>query len=208
MPKPTFFNLPEEKRSAIEEAAILEFRNHPFAGASINRIVECSGISKGSFYQYFDDKEDVYFHIISLIGREKMKYLEPKLLNPEQVSFFEIIREIYRSGIEFGLSNPDYLEIGNKMMRDPTMTARLKVHFGDTGLGVYKELIRKGQANGEIRADLDVDLGARMLMNMQLSLVEYYFEKHRDLGYSMAILEDLDRFIQIMKFGFYGEADQ
>lgn len=208
MPKSTFFNLPEEKRSAIEAAAILEFRDHTFAGASINRIVEQSGISKGSFYQYFDDKEDVYLHIMSLIGSEKMNYLKPKLLNPEQVGFFEIIREIYRSGIEFGLSHPDYLEIGNKMMRDPTMTARLMAHFGDLGLGVYRDLIRKGQTNGEIRADMDVDLGARMLMNMQLSLVEYYFQKHRDLGYSMAILEDLDRFIQIMKFGFYREADQ
>lgn len=208
MPKSTFFNLPEEKRSAIEAAAILEFRDHTFAGASINRIVEQSGISKGSFYQYFDDKEDVYLHIMSLIGSEKMNYLKPKLLNPEQVGFFEIIREIYRSGIEFGLSHPDYLEIGNKMMRDPTMTARLMAHFGDLGLGVYRDLIRNGQTNGEIRADMDVDLGARMLMNMQLSLVEYYFQKHRDLGYSMAILEDLDRFIQIMKFGFYREADQ
>lgn len=208
MPKSTFFNLPEVKRSAIEAAAILEFRDHTFAGASINRIVEQSGISKGSFYQYFDDKEDVYLHIMSLIGSEKMNYLKPKLLNPEQVGFFEIIREIYRSGIEFGLSHPDYLEIGNKMMRDPTMTARLMAHFGDMGLGVYRDLIRKGQTNGEIRADMDVDLGARMLMNMQLSLVEYYFQKHRDLGYSMAILEDLDRFIQIMKFGFYREADQ
>lgn len=204
MPKSTFFNLPEEKRLAIEAAAILEFKNHTFGEASINRIVERSGISKGSFYQYFADKEDVYFHIMSLIGREKMNYLEPKLLNPEQVTFFEIIREIYRSGIEFGLSHPDYLEIGNKMMRDPTMTARLMAHFGDTGLGIYKELISQGQANGEIRADMDVDLGARMLMNMQLSLVEYYFEKHRDLGYSMAILEELDRFITIMKFGFIG----
>lgn len=204
MPKSTFFNLPEEKRLAIEAASILEFKNHTFGEASINRIVERSAISKGSFYQYFADKEDIYFHIMSLIGREKMNYLEPKLLNPEQVTFFEIIREIYRSGIEFGLSHPDYLEIGNKMMRDPAMTARLMAHFGDTGLGIYKELISQGQANGEIRTDMDVDLGARMLMNMQLSLVEYYFEKHRDLGYSMAILEELDRFIMIMKFGFIG----
>ncbi len=208
MPKSTFFNLPEEKRSAIEAAAIREFRDQSFGGASINRIVAHSGISKGSFYQYFEDKEDVYFHIMDLIGRAKIKYLEPRLLNPEQIGFFDIIREIYRSGIEFGLSNPDYLEIGNNMMRDPAMTARLMAHFGDMGLGVYKDLIRKGQAHGEIRQDLDEALGARMLMNMQLSLVEYYFEKHRDLGYSMAILEDLDRFIQIMKFGFYGEAEQ
>lgn len=206
MPKSTFFNLSDEKRSAIEAAAILEFRDHPFAGTSINRIVELSGISKGSFYQYFDDKQDLYFHIMALIGREKMNYLEPKLLNPEQVGFFEIIREIYRSGIEFGLTHPDYLAIGNHMMRDPNMTARLMAHYGDTGLSVYKELIRKAQADGEIRADMDTDLGARILMNMQLSLVEYYFDKHRDLGYSMAILEDLDRFITIMKYGFIGEA--
>lgn len=205
MPKSTFFNLPEDKRDRIVAEAVAEFRDNSFQQASINRIVERSGIAKGSFYQYFDDKDDLYFHIMDLIGQEKMKYIQPALLNPQETNFFDIIREIYRSGIQFALKHPDYLEIGNQMMRDPGLTAKLLSHFGDMGLGVYRDLIRAGKARGEIRAGVDEELAGRMLMNMQLALVEYYFEKHRDIGYSMAILDELDQFIEIMKFGFCGE---
>lgn len=206
MPKPTFFNLPADKRQRIITEAVAEFRDHSYQQASINRIVERTGIAKGSFYQYFTDKQDLFFHIMDLIGQEKMKYIEPALLNPQETSFFAIIREIYRSGIEFALNHPDYLAIGNRMMRDPAVTAMLLEHFGDTGLSVYRDLIRAGKARGELRATLDEDLAGRMLMNMQLALVEYYFEQNQDKGYSMAILDELDKFIGIMKFGFYGEA--
>lgn len=143
---------------------------------------------------------------MDLIGQEKMKYIEPALLNPQVTSFFAIIREIYRSGIEFALKHPDYLAIGNRMMRDPAVTAMLLGHFGDTGLAVYRDLIQVGKTRGELRASLDEDLAGRMLMNMQLALVEYYFEKNQEKGYTMAILDELDKFIDIMKSGFCGEA--
>ena len=63
MPKDTFFNLPEEKRQKIVEAAMLEFENNSFDSASINQIISVAQISKGSFYQYFEDKKDLYMHL-------------------------------------------------------------------------------------------------------------------------------------------------
>ncbi|MRR31852.1 TetR/AcrR family transcriptional regulator [bacterium] len=51
MPKPTFFNLPPEKREKIIDAAVEEFAQNGLENASTNRIVENSGISKGSFYR-------------------------------------------------------------------------------------------------------------------------------------------------------------
>ena len=53
MPKQTFLNLPEEKRNTIINIAIEEFAEYGLENASTNRIVAKSGISKGSFYQYF-----------------------------------------------------------------------------------------------------------------------------------------------------------
>jgi len=51
MPKQTFFNLPEEKREMVFNAAVEEFAEHGLKNASTNRIVKNSGIAKGSFYQ-------------------------------------------------------------------------------------------------------------------------------------------------------------
>lgn len=64
MPKPTFFNLSEKKRRSLIQAAEKEFSRAPLFEASISNIVKSAGISRGSFYQYFEDKEDVYYYIL------------------------------------------------------------------------------------------------------------------------------------------------
>ena len=50
MPKHPFFNLPEQKRQSIEQVAPSEFSLHGFDRFKMNRIVEHSGIAKGSFH--------------------------------------------------------------------------------------------------------------------------------------------------------------
>ncbi|SFE28191.1 TetR/AcrR family transcriptional regulator [Peptostreptococcus sp. D1] len=64
MPKNTFNNLPPEKREKIYEALREEFNSNPFNKASVKNIVENLNISRGSFYQYFEDLEESYFTIL------------------------------------------------------------------------------------------------------------------------------------------------
>ncbi len=59
MIKKTFYNLPEEKRQRIIEAIMKEFASSSTEKVSINRIIKEANISRGSFYQYFDDKVDL-----------------------------------------------------------------------------------------------------------------------------------------------------
>ena len=64
MPKETFVKLTEEKKDKIIKPAKKEFARVPFEQTSIKNIVEDADIARGSFYQYFESKEDllrVYF---------------------------------------------------------------------------------------------------------------------------------------------------
>lgn len=65
MPKQTFFNLSEEKRNTILKAAREEFAIRLYEEASISRIIVKAGIPRGSFYQYFEDKEDLFKFILT-----------------------------------------------------------------------------------------------------------------------------------------------
>lgn len=65
MPKQTFFNLPEEKRNHIIEVSIDEFAKAPYQNISINHLIKSMNIPTGSFYQYFEDKKDLYFYVLS-----------------------------------------------------------------------------------------------------------------------------------------------
>ena len=202
MPKQTFFNLPEEKRERILKEAVMEFKNNNYDVASVNRIVEKSGISKGSFYQYFKDKEDLYIYIMTIIGEKKIEYLTPTLMNFNELNFYEALREMYRVGIQFALENPDYLEIGTRMMRDTSgIMLKIRDTFSPKGDEMFIALLEKGQKMGDIRLDLDLKLVAKLLISMQMSVVDYYFEKHQDEGYSMKIMEELDKFFDLLKNG-------
>jgi len=63
VPRPRFHKLPPDQQQAILRAALDEFATHGFSGASLNRIIDAAGISKGSMYYYFDGKEELYAHV-------------------------------------------------------------------------------------------------------------------------------------------------
>ncbi len=64
MPSATYYNLSKDKKERIFNAGVLEFSYHDFNEASVNTIVRIANISKGSFYQYFEDKNDFYWFIV------------------------------------------------------------------------------------------------------------------------------------------------
>ena len=59
MPKETFLKLSKEKKEKIIKAAQKEFERVPIEEVSIKNIVENAEIARGSFYQYFESKEDL-----------------------------------------------------------------------------------------------------------------------------------------------------
>lgn len=73
MCKETFLRLPEEKRARILNAAWDEFTTVSFVKASINRIIRRADIPRGSFYQYFDDKSDLFQYLMSQVRDQLME---------------------------------------------------------------------------------------------------------------------------------------
>jgi len=83
----TFRRLPEEKKKRFLDAAWEEFTRTPFEKASINKIILKAQVPRGSFYQYFADKEDLFFYLLGSM----MKYLMAeynKMLIAEQGDIF------------------------------------------------------------------------------------------------------------------------
>ena len=103
MPSSTFFRLPEEKRQRLLDAAWEEFSRVSFADASINQIIHAANISRGSFYQYFTDKEDLTAYMLGGMRRYFSKLMwnilaevEGDLFQAEVIAFE---RFLDRSGI-------------------------------------------------------------------------------------------------------------
>lgn len=82
MPTENFYKLDSGKRQKIVDAMKKEFSRVPFHEASVNRIVENAGISKGSFWVYFKSKEEAIEYLIeSHLEKERKKSKEIFLKN-------------------------------------------------------------------------------------------------------------------------------
>ena len=90
MPTQRFFNLKEEKRRAIVRAAVHEFSRVPYSVASINQIIKEADISRGSFYTYFEDKDDLLQYLVSGF-REKCRERVYAQLELKQGDLFETV---------------------------------------------------------------------------------------------------------------------
>jgi hypothetical protein len=94
LPKQTFFNLQQDKRNKLIEAAELEFTRVPLFEASIANIIKMAGISRGSFYQYFEDKDDLYFYLLEdKLNKTKKHFVV--LLEKHQGDLIEALMEMY-----------------------------------------------------------------------------------------------------------------
>ncbi|MBS4211250.1 TetR/AcrR family transcriptional regulator [Neobacillus rhizophilus] len=69
MPKQTFFHLPKDKQDTLIQSARKEFSRVPLHEASIANIIKDAGIPRGSFYQYFEDKEDLFYYLLSRLSQ-------------------------------------------------------------------------------------------------------------------------------------------
>lgn len=103
MPKQTFFNLPDEKRKTLVNAAEKEFARVPLAKASISNIIKDANIPRGSFYQYFENIEDLYFYLVTreTKGRQAL-FIE--MLEKHDGDIIEAMTEVYR---DFLVQMPD-----------------------------------------------------------------------------------------------------
>lgn len=105
MPTERFHRLPEEKKKAICDAAMKEFIRVPYDKASINRMIQSAEISRGSFYTYFEDKEDVLSFILQ-DARAKGKALAIEILKQNQGDIWITLKELLEQGILY-CSNHD-----------------------------------------------------------------------------------------------------
>jgi AcrR family transcriptional regulator len=98
VPRPRFHKLPPAQQEAILGAAFDEFATHGFNSASLNRIIDAAGISKGSMYYYFDGKEELYVHVArSELGRlfeSAGRFPVPATRDPD--AFWSTLEDYYR----------------------------------------------------------------------------------------------------------------
>lgn len=157
MPKATFFNLNPEKRLIIEQAALAEFAEYGAKGASLNRIVRAAGIAKGSFYQYFEDMNDLLDHLLLQLGERKVAVIHRALSENADLDFYAKLSEIYRASIRYlaGLT-PLELQFSERVARHYTPSGKLNNYRLTTTQSLIHPLVVDAVASGEVTVSVEL----------------------------------------------------
>lgn len=114
MPKQTFYKLADAKRKSFLNEAYKEFACHSFEGASITNLVKTLGIAKGSVYQYFNDKEELYNFLVNDADRQLNQLIDQACAyNGED--FFDWYTKLLMVEVKFFLSFPQYALLFQKL---------------------------------------------------------------------------------------------
>ncbi len=105
MPKETFIRLKDEKRKSLTDAFLREFATHKYDDASLSNVVKSLGIAKGSIYQYFNDKFDLFMYLSEICVGVKIKYVD-SIKREDFPDYWSYFKTLYECGCKFDNENP------------------------------------------------------------------------------------------------------
>ena len=197
MPFDTYFNLEQEKQERIMNAAKSEFANKGYHKTSIQDISKKADISKGSMYQYFRNKQELFVYIIKQGLDLKFHHMYKVIEDYKGSSFYNLLEELLKVGIQIGRDNPDLYKISQFMNNNlpAGVTEELSKIINVEAMIKYRQfmndLLQKAIAIGEVRKDLDVD----MIFFLIDSIIRIFGEYIKDDLYNMKD-EDIQNYIK------------
>lgn len=204
----TFSNLPAEKQEKIVAAAVREFARHGYKKASINTIIRDAGISKGSLYQYFRNKEVLFVFIF-----ERFTLLVKKAVKEAGTGhtddFFSQVGRVLLAGIAFIDRHPDYFQIYLRVLfeQDVPMREKLLAQVRLFSREYFGPLCQDGQQGGAIRRDIPLAVVIFVLDATLDRFLQSYAQGvlDRDLGLARINREELpaqvNMLLQVLREG-------
>jgi len=161
MPRPRYERAAPELKSAILAAARKEIARVGYEGASLNRILDEAGLSKGAFYYYFDDKDDLVATVLLDLYRPAEELIEV-LTHPKTVDEFwaamERVNRRQLDEIESSRESMDVVSnIGRATLNNKALAEKIMPAFARF-IGAFFQFVRTGQELGAVRKDLSPEV--------------------------------------------------
>ncbi len=173
----------ESRKDELLEAAGNLFLENGYRDTSINSIVEAVGVSKGTFYYYFDSKEDVVDGIVEKISKPIYQKIDDIIAN-DSVTAVEKLNEIFSTWMQMELEETEILRKVFSMVYKPeNLRLRDKIQKEAVEKTAFKltEVIEQGVEEGTFETRFPEEVSYLVLwMGMGLEeemAYEVLFEK-------------------------------
>lgn len=166
----------ESTREHILLTAFKLFLKNGYKGVSMNMLVDASGLSKGAFYHYFENKEQLFVESLDNLFFSYAPYNQPpdvELKNDLWENIMQYINNAryYIKEMNKQLGGEKFENGYYKLMIDAFNHAPdfyLKIEKSNQQeLAFWRRVFSKARDNGEIKGDLNIDLLARQMQYVQ-----------------------------------------
>ena len=180
MPLARYESIEESLKTRILDVSKQEFSTHGFEGASYNKIIQKIGISKGSMYYYFENKEDLFITCFldafaHATGRFGFDYTSFPLGDDVQ-TYWHSIKMISSKQWSDVLQHPLLMSLMRQLVSlgtdHPTFR---KLNSLCEGLSEYSDLVailEHGVKIGAIRDDVPLNVLVRMNTEYEVWLMQ------------------------------------
>ena len=180
MPKATFKHLPDEKQERILRMATQLFAERGFNRTDMEEIAKRSEVAKGSLYNYFRSKDDLFLHVCRDAIERSRKATWGEVQDPWDI--YKVVDHIFRNHVRFEFNFPEYqrLHLNFSSSRMERFADKLALESEQHTSRRLKHLLKDGIGQGIVRKDLDVSMTAFMINSLYIlfmaSLVSRYYQ--------------------------------
>jgi len=185
-----------ERRQSIIQAAIGVFGKGNFRNSSISEIAQRANVAEGTIYQYFKNKEDLFF---SIPVEKTIEFCRELDLHLEGISgAFNKIKKFIWYYLYFFKMNPEYGKILLLEMRVNKSFVKTKTYNSfRKSTSQILEIIREGQEEGIIRKDVNIYIIRQLILGILEHIVTRWLLK----GEKYDLMQHYD---QVNELVFYG----
>lgn len=169
MPTTTWERLPDSRRDAVLTAAEDEFAEHGFSRGSLNVIARNAGVSKGSLFQYFVDKVDLFDHLVERASTRVGAVMDAAAAELDwKAGFFPAFTAMLDCWMDYFADNPRdrSLTVRASLEADPQTRGAVTDEVDRRHLRFIRPRLVAAQADGWLRADADLDAFESLLLLM------------------------------------------
>lgn len=157
MARSRFDNLDDDAQESLLREAGEEFADKGYESASLNAIIEKAGISKGSLYYYFDDKEDLFSTVVQRATSKLMAHVTDFALDELTAeTFWDELERVVREMADYTTEHRWYFRLARTFYRvrdDQPGTVR-DSNLYEVSRRWAVRIIERGQQLGVVRTDL------------------------------------------------------
>jgi TetR/AcrR family transcriptional regulator len=192
MAKDTFEKIaPEKRERVLTEAAVL-FAERGFTGTDVGELATRAGIAKGSIYNYFTNKDDLYLTVCHSALEASRRAVWGSV--DEASLVIEQIETLFRRGVDLARQRPHYvalyLNITSAGMERFAEVLSSEVERATAQR--LRHMLRAGIERGEVRSDLDVDAAAFTINSLYIMVLASLVSLHYELRFREYFSEETE----------------